>query len=61
MPPSPIDYTVLQLGRSVCTVIMVRLHPGATGNRGNHGPRNRGVNLPFFNLPSIPSESAKWI
>src|SRR5262249_38414973 len=40
--------TLLQLGRSVCTVMMMRLHPGATGNRGNQGSRNRAVKLPFF-------------
>src|SRR5262249_39570989 len=45
--------TVLQLGRSVCTVMMVRSHPGATGNRGNHGSRNRAVNLPFPTSPAI--------
>src|SRR5262249_5251276 len=51
--------TVLQLGRSVCTVMMWRSHPGATGNRGNHGSRNRAVNLPFPSSPAISSESVK--
>jgi hypothetical protein len=34
--PSLIDCAILQLRRSVCTVMMVRL-PSGPRNRGNHG------------------------